>query len=87
MKVMWGVRDHSGEKNGMPFHTSMRPSRPPCHPSISLSAALGNTRYRPALRITRYPSRHATSGRPAANEVRMVTSSPASAQYRQTIAA
>src|SRR5450631_2276526 len=37
--------------------------------------------------MTRYPSRQWTSGRPAAKEVRMVTSSPASAQYRQTIAA
>ncbi len=42
--VTCAVRDHSGEKNGIPFQISTRPSRPPCHPIISLNAARGNTR-------------------------------------------
>ena len=41
----------------VPFQISTNPSRPPCQPIISLNAPRGNTRYRPALRITRYPAR------------------------------
>ena len=40
---MCGVRAHSGEKNGIPFQISTRPSLPPCQPIISLNAARGNT--------------------------------------------
>ena len=43
-QVTCGVRAQSGEKNGMPFQISTRPSRPPCQPIISLNAARGNTR-------------------------------------------
>jgi len=42
--VMCAVRDHSGEKNGIPFQISTRASLAPCHPIISLNAARGNTR-------------------------------------------
>ncbi len=41
--VMCGVLAHTGEKNGIPFQISTRPSRPPCQPIISLNAARGNT--------------------------------------------
>ena len=57
-----GRRAHNGEKNGMPFQISTRPSLAPCQPIISLNAARGNTRYRPAFRITRYPPRQVTCG-------------------------
>ncbi len=42
-----------GEKNGMPFQISTSASLAPCQPIISLTEARGNTRYRPALRMTR----------------------------------
>jgi len=74
---MRGPFPHTGEKNGMPFQISTSPSRDPCQPISSLNAARGKTMYRPALRITRYPSRQLICGWPAANDVRMVTSMPA----------
>ncbi len=40
---MRGPFPQTGEKNGMPFQISTRPSRDPCHPIISLNAARGNT--------------------------------------------
>ncbi len=40
---MRGPLPHTGEKNGMPFQISIRPSREPCQPMSSLNAARGNT--------------------------------------------
>jgi hypothetical protein len=40
-KTIFGPRAHTGEKNGMPFQISTRPSRGPARPESSNSAARG----------------------------------------------
>jgi hypothetical protein len=51
--TMRGPVAHTGDRNGMPFQISTRPSRGPYRWNISLAAARGKTMYRPAFRITR----------------------------------
>ena len=42
-KVIWGLRDQRGEKNGMPFQISTTPSPVPIRPSAPEMIERGNT--------------------------------------------
>jgi hypothetical protein len=52
-KTMWGQWAHRGEKKGIPFQISTRPSPEPTRPRAPDAMTRGKTEYRPARRITR----------------------------------
>jgi len=52
-KVICGLRDHTGLKNGMPFQISTTPSPVPMRPTAPDRMERGNTEYLPARRMTR----------------------------------